>query len=84
MKKLPIGIQTFRDIREENYCYADKTPLIHQLATQGGRRISCPALAVSAKACWLTPWRKPFPEARSCLKDCGWKSVGIGTKHTRW
>ncbi len=37
MKKLPIGIQTFRDIREEPYCYVDKTPLIQQLATQGGK-----------------------------------------------
>ncbi|MEZ5537817.1 MAG: AAA family ATPase [Thiolinea sp.] len=24
-KKLPIGIQTFREIREENYYYVDKT-----------------------------------------------------------
>ncbi len=25
MKKLPIGIQTFREIREDNYIYIDKT-----------------------------------------------------------
>ncbi|KUJ95313.1 MAG: Uncharacterized protein XD41_1661, partial [Desulfonauticus sp. 38_4375] len=25
MKKLPIGIQTFRKIREEDYVYVDKT-----------------------------------------------------------
>lgn len=35
MKKLPIGIQTFSEIRTENYCYVDKTPLIHQLANSG-------------------------------------------------
>jgi len=35
MKKLPIGIQTFRVIREENYCYVDKTPLIAQLVDEG-------------------------------------------------
>ncbi|MDH3349767.1 MAG: AAA family ATPase, partial [Desulfobulbaceae bacterium] len=35
MKKLPIGIQTFADIRTDNYCYADKTPLIAQLIDQG-------------------------------------------------
>ncbi len=35
MKKLPIGIQTFADIRTDNYCYADKTPLVAQLAEQG-------------------------------------------------
>jgi len=35
MKKLPIGIQTFRVIREENYCYVDKTPLIARLVDEG-------------------------------------------------
>ncbi|MGB4499119.1 MAG: ATP-binding protein [Methylococcaceae bacterium] len=34
-KKLPIGIQTFTTIREENYYYVDKTPLILKLVTQG-------------------------------------------------
>ncbi len=35
MNKLPIGIQTFREIREEGYGYVDKTPLIAQLAHEG-------------------------------------------------
>ncbi|KZX15805.1 putative AAA-ATPase [Methanobrevibacter cuticularis] len=35
MKKLPIGIQTFREIQEENYVYIDKTKYIHKLATEG-------------------------------------------------
>ena len=35
MKKLPIGIQSFADIRGNNYCYADKTPLIAELVEQG-------------------------------------------------
>uniref|UniRef100_UPI004056FFB2 ATP-binding protein n=1 Tax=Candidatus Electrothrix sp. TaxID=2170559 RepID=UPI004056FFB2 len=35
MKKLPIGIQTFADIRTDNYCYVDKTPLIARLVEQG-------------------------------------------------
>jgi hypothetical protein len=34
-KKLPIGIQTFREIREEDYYYVDKTPLALQLIAQG-------------------------------------------------
>ena len=33
--KLPIGIQTFRQIREEGYYYVDKTALIGQLAERG-------------------------------------------------
>ena len=28
MQKLPIGIQSFEDIREENYLYVDKTKQI--------------------------------------------------------
>ncbi len=31
MKKLPIGIQTFQKIREDNYIYVDKTDLAVQL-----------------------------------------------------
>jgi hypothetical protein len=34
-KKLPIGIQTFREIREEDYYYVDKTPLALKLIREG-------------------------------------------------
>ena len=34
-KKLPIGLQTLREIREEGYYYVDKTPLALQLIGQG-------------------------------------------------
>ena len=34
-KKLPIGIQTFQDIRNENYCYVDKTDIAYKLIDQG-------------------------------------------------
>ncbi|MEA3465086.1 MAG: AAA family ATPase [Thermodesulfobacteriota bacterium] len=35
LKKLPIGIQTFEKIREDDYLYIDKTRLIAQLVAQG-------------------------------------------------
>lgn len=35
MKKLPIGIQDFRKIREGNYLYIDKTQQIHKLISEG-------------------------------------------------
>lgn len=35
MNKLPIGIQTFREIREEGHCYVDKTPLVARLVEEG-------------------------------------------------
>ncbi len=34
-RRLPIGIQTFRHIRERNCYYVDKTPLIRQMVDQG-------------------------------------------------
>jgi hypothetical protein len=34
-KKLPIGIQTFREIREEGYYYVDKTSFACRLANEG-------------------------------------------------
>ena len=36
MKKLPIGISTFSQIREGGYCYADKTGFVDKLA-EGGK-----------------------------------------------
>jgi hypothetical protein len=35
MKKLPIGIQTFSEIREEGYLYIDKTEQIYNLIERG-------------------------------------------------
>ena len=35
LRKLPIGIQTFENIRREGYVYVDKTALIYRLVTTG-------------------------------------------------
>ncbi|MFN4308182.1 AAA family ATPase, partial [Sulfurihydrogenibium azorense] len=35
MKKLPIGIQSFKSIREDNYYYVDKTPFVKKLVDNG-------------------------------------------------
>lgn len=35
MKKLPLGIQTFSKIREEDYTYVDKTAIIYRLIDSG-------------------------------------------------
>ncbi|MCR4938976.1 MAG: ATP-binding protein [Treponemataceae bacterium] len=34
-RKLPIGIQTFQEIREENFLYIDKTDFVYELASRG-------------------------------------------------
>ena len=36
-RKLPLGIQTFRTLREEGCYYVDKTPFIRQLVDEGSR-----------------------------------------------
>lgn len=35
LRKLPIGIQTFAEIREENYLYVDKTAFVWRMANTG-------------------------------------------------
>ncbi|WP_456370652.1 ATP-binding protein, partial [Thermodesulfatator atlanticus] len=35
MKKLPVGIQSFVEIRTEGYYYVDKTPFVRKLVDQG-------------------------------------------------
>lgn len=36
-RRLPIGIQDFINIREDGFCYVDKTARIHQLITGSGK-----------------------------------------------
>ena len=35
MLKLPVGIETFSELREEGYVYVDKTQYIHKLVNEG-------------------------------------------------
>ena len=35
MKKLPIGVQDFRKIREEDYLYVDKTKILYEIVEKG-------------------------------------------------
>jgi len=35
MKKLPVGIQSFVEVRTEGYYYVDKTPFVKKLADEG-------------------------------------------------
>jgi hypothetical protein len=78
-KKLPIGIQTFSEIRECNYYYVDKTPLILDLLDNGkyyflsrprrfGKSLMLDTIADSLKVI------KPY------LKVCMPKIIGIGAK----
>ena len=35
IRKMPIGIQSFEDIRRDNYVYVDKTEIVYRLVTMG-------------------------------------------------
>ncbi|MDR2286560.1 MAG: AAA family ATPase, partial [Prevotellaceae bacterium] len=35
MKKLPIGIQSFEDLRSKNYLYVDKTEIMYRIVSEG-------------------------------------------------
>lgn len=35
MRKLPIGIQTFEEVRKDDYLYVDKTAMVYQIANVG-------------------------------------------------
>ena len=35
MKKLPVGIESFKQIQEDNYYYVDKTLLIKDIVNEG-------------------------------------------------
>ena len=35
LRKLPIGVQSFEELRTEGYLYVDKTDLIYKLVTEG-------------------------------------------------
>lgn len=37
LKKLPIGIENFEEIRREDFYYVDKSYVIEQLLTQWGK-----------------------------------------------
>ena len=34
-RKFPIGIQSFKSLRQDNYLYVDKTALVYELANSG-------------------------------------------------
>ncbi len=51
LRKLPIGIQTFEDIRTGNYLYVDKTALVWKIANTGKPYFLNRPVA-SARACY--------------------------------
>ena len=59
-RKLPIGIRTFRTIREEGWYYVDKTAYAHRLMGEGKHYFLSRPMPVSAPS---AP-SMPIPAAR--------------------
>ncbi len=53
MKKLPIGIQSFSEIRTDNYCYVDKTRLIRRLVDEGKFYFFARPVGLGKVCCWI-------------------------------
>lgn len=79
MRKLPIGIQTFEDIRRKNYLYVDKTALMWRMANLGKPYfLSRPRRF--GKSLLLSTFKAYFQGKKSCLKvlpSKKWKQNGM-------
>ena len=78
-RKLPIGIQSFNKIREENYLYVDKTDIIWDLANKGRRYNYLSVLADSESLCSLIRYNVTLKEERNSSKvskSWTWRRIG--------
>ena len=82
-RRLPIGIQTFRKLREENAYYVDKTPYIERLINHGTHYfLSRPRRC--GKSLFLDTLKELFGAARSCSPGCTSTTAGPGRSAIRW
>jgi len=82
MKRLPIGIQSFVEIRTENYYYVDKTPFVKRLADEGKYYfLSRPRRF--GKASFLIPCARLSWASESSFKAFTSKSTEIGRSSIR-
>jgi hypothetical protein len=75
-KKLPIGIQTFRQIREGNYYYVDKTQLALDLV-EGGKHYFLARPRRFGKSLFLDTLKALFEGSEPLFR--GWRHTGSGT-----
>ena len=68
MKKLPIGIQTFRDIIDEGFVYVDKTEMAYHLIT-GGRYYFLSRPRRFGKSLFLDTLKEIFEGNKALFKE---------------
>lgn len=76
-RKYPIGLQSFREIREGGFVYVDKTEKIHQMVDYGKYYfLSRPRRF--GKSLLLDTIAELFSGSEELLKDYGFTINGIG------
>jgi len=69
MKKLPIGIQTFQRLREENYLYIDKTKEAFELIDTGSVFYFLSRPRRFGKSLFLTTLKSIFEGKKELFED---------------
>ncbi|MCK4766628.1 MAG: ATP-binding protein [Candidatus Aminicenantes bacterium] len=69
MKKLPIGIQTFSSLIEENYLYIDKTKNIYKLFAEGGKYYFLSRPRRFGKSLLISTLKEIFSGNKELFKD---------------
>jgi len=83
MKKLPIGIQTFRDIIDDDYLYIDKTGEIYKLLTEGGKYYFLSRPRRFGKSLMVSTLKEIFSGNKELFKDLwiydkwGWEKYPV-------
>ena len=82
-RKLPIGIRTFRKIREEGCYYVDKTAYAARLVNGGGHYfLSRPRRF--GKSLFLDTLKELFEGAEALFEGLDVHGTGIGRSAIRW
>jgi len=84
-RRLPIGIQDFVSIREEGFCYVDKTAQIHQLISGSGRAFFLSRPRRFGKSLLCSTLGAIFENKRNLFGDiAGQPSLAINSMEWKW
>ena len=67
IRKYPVGIQTFSEIREENYVYVDKTKYIVDFVRNGSKYLFLSRPRRFGKSLFVSTLQAYFEGKRICL-----------------
>jgi len=84
-RRLPIGIQDFISIREEGFCYVDKTTQIHQLISGSGRAFFLSRPRRFGKSLLCSTLGAIFENKRNLFGDiAGQPTLAINSMEWEW